>query len=32
MYGLTYQAEGGQLVGLWLLELPAEEIETGCCG
>jgi len=29
---LTYQAECGQLVGLWLLELCAEETAVGCCG
>jgi len=29
---LTYQAECGQLVGWWLLELCAEETAVGCCG
>jgi len=30
--GLTYQAECGQLVGWWLLELCAKESAVGCCG
>jgi hypothetical protein len=29
---LTYQAECGQLVGLWLLELCGKETAAGCCG
>jgi hypothetical protein len=29
---LIYQAKCGQLVGLWLLELSAEETAIGCCG
>jgi hypothetical protein len=29
---LAYQAECGQLVGWWLLELCAEETAVGCCG
>jgi len=29
---LTYQAQCGQLVGLWLLELSAEETAVGNCG
>jgi hypothetical protein len=29
---LTYQAECGQLMGLKLLELSAEETAVGCCG
>ena len=30
--GLTYQAECGQLVGWWLLELCGEGTAVGCCG
>jgi hypothetical protein len=29
---LTYQAECGQLVGMWLLVLFAEETALGCFG
>jgi len=29
---LTYQAEYGQLVGLWVLEFCAEKTAVGCSG